>query len=82
MTATFSFSDIARDLIRLVNPVIAKRYRVLPIRLEGYNLTLVRDGDLSSSDMDTLRASFRYSLSFVPISAEEMDEALRQYYPD
>jgi len=72
--------EIPENIIKLIKPEVAKKYRVLPVRKEKSTLVLVMSDPLDIESMDGIR--FITGLEIRPALAleSEIRDAIRKYY--
>ena len=72
--------EISPEVIKLIKPETAKKYRVVPVKKEGKDLTLAMMDPLDIEAMDAIR--FATGLAVKPSLAldSEIRDAIRKYY--
>jgi type IV pilus assembly protein PilB len=72
--------EIAPDIIQLMKPDMAKKFNVVPVRMEAKTLVLAMADPLDIATMDNIR--FITGLSIKPVLSmpSEIQDAIRKYY--
>ncbi len=68
------------NILKLLSPRQAERYRAIPIRLEENRLTLATDDPLNLEWFDQLSESLSYRIKIAVASVTQITEALKKYY--
>ncbi|NLW47714.1 MAG: type II/IV secretion system protein, partial [Firmicutes bacterium] len=68
------------ELLKLLSPRQAQRYRAIPIKYEDNRITLATDEPLNLECFDQLRESMNCRIKIVVASTTQITEALKKYY--
>ncbi|NLY74821.1 MAG: type II secretion system ATPase GspE [Firmicutes bacterium] len=68
------------EILKLLNPKYAQRYRAIPIKLEENRLTLATDEPLKLEWFDQLSELLNYRIKIAVASTTQITEALKKYY--
>jgi type IV pilus assembly protein PilB len=72
--------EISPEVIKLIKPETAKKYRVVPVKKEGKDLTLAMMDPLDIEAMDAIRFATGLAVKSSLALDSEIRDAIRKYY--
>ena len=73
--------SIPADLIQIVPAHVARRYRIIPVQKDGATITVALCDPTDVDTLDSLRYILKANVEGVVAASEDIDAALKQYYP-
>ena len=72
--------NLSPELLAILSPRQAEKYRVIPIQVEGERLTLATAEPLDLEGLDQLRGLLNYKIKLAIATEEQISQSLNKYY--
>lgn len=73
--------EIAENVIKVVPRHVARRYMIVPIKKEGNTITIALSNPMDVDTLDSLRYVLKMDVEGVVATPDEIEDALKKYYP-